>query len=488
MKKRSLGINALLNGFRNVLNLLFPLITFPYVSHILSVEGIGINNFSNTYVGYFSLIAGLGISTYAVREGAKYRDNLQKIEHFSNEIFSINMGSTLIAYILLIVSLLLFFKSLKRYILCILIYAIQIFFTTIGTDWIYTIYEDYAYITVRNIIFKIISIVLLFTLVKNSSDYLLYAAITVIATVGSNIFNYFHAKKYIHLKIIRSVHLKYNLKPILTIFASAIAVNIYVFSDTTLLGFLKNDYAVGIYSISTKFFTITQSLLTAILTVTIPRLALLYGQHRLKEYHKILSKVINVLCIMVFPVAIGLIMLSKEVILMFAGRKYLNSVLGLQILSWAIIFSIFSWLLSDCVLIPAKREKYVLRGTIITAVFNVLFNLIFIPKFSYNATSLSTVLSEILVMLLNFYYGWDIVREIIKSEIFINNIITSIFGCLGIVSVCLIVPFFIKQFWIKIILSIFLSIIIYGVVLLALKNEVIKELFYLIKERKIQKK
>ena len=85
MKQKSLGINALLNGIRNILNLMFPLITFPYISRILSVSGIGIYNFSTIYVSYFILIAGLGVTTYAIREGAKYRDNKDKISEFGGE-------------------------------------------------------------------------------------------------------------------------------------------------------------------------------------------------------------------------------------------------------------------------------------------------------------------------------------------------------------------------------------------------------------------
>lgn len=104
-EKKSLGINALLNGFRNIINLIFPLITFPYVTRVLSVQGIGIYNFSNTYANYFILLAGLGISTYAVREGAKYRDQQSKIDVFSSQIFTINILSTIIAYILLFASL-----------------------------------------------------------------------------------------------------------------------------------------------------------------------------------------------------------------------------------------------------------------------------------------------------------------------------------------------------------------------------------------------
>ena len=117
MKKKSLGVNAFLNGLRSVLNLLFPLVTFPYVSRVLSVSGIGIYNFANTYISYFLLIAGLGIATYAVREGAKYREDKDKISKFASQIFSLNMIATIIAYLLLFASLIIF-KNLHNYISC----------------------------------------------------------------------------------------------------------------------------------------------------------------------------------------------------------------------------------------------------------------------------------------------------------------------------------------------------------------------------------
>ncbi|WP_235943142.1 oligosaccharide flippase family protein, partial [Lactobacillus helveticus] len=125
MKKKSLGLNAFLNGLRSVLNLIFPLLTFPYITRVLSVSGIGIYNFSNTYIGYFVLIAGLGIATYAVREGTKYRNNRAQIEKFSSQVFSINIIATIIAYALLFLSLLIF-KNLTNYTACILIFSLQI--------------------------------------------------------------------------------------------------------------------------------------------------------------------------------------------------------------------------------------------------------------------------------------------------------------------------------------------------------------------------
>lgn len=461
MKNKSLGLNAFLNGFRSVLNLIFPLITFPYISRVLYVSGIGIYNFSNTYISYFILIAGLGIATYAVREGAKYRNDKEKIKVFASQVFSINVIATLIAYVLLFLSLVMF-KKLSNYVSCILIFSLQILFTTLGTEWIYTIYEDYAYITVRSIVFKIISIILLFILVRKPSDYLWYATITVFAGVGSNILNFVHARSFISIKLTLKTNWKYHLKPILVIFASAVAVTIYVSSDTTILGILKNDYAVGIYSTSVKIYQIAQSLLSAILTVTIPRLAMLWGQKRRKEYNDVLTKVINTLGILVLPASIGLIMLSREVVLIIAGHKFLPSVNSLRIITWAIIFSIFAWIFSDCVLIPAKREGKVLRNTLITAAINVALNFVFIPTMSYDGTSLSTVLAELSVMIMNGYSCRDIIKPIIFKKETLKNLLESIIGCIGIVVVCLLCQWgWHSMIW-KTIFSIVLSIPMYG--------------------------
>lgn len=472
MKKRSLGINALLNGLRSALNLIFPLITFPYVSRILSVDGMGIYNFSNTYVNYFVLIAGLGIATYAVREGTKYRDNNKKINTFASQIFTINIISTTIAYILLIGSLIIF-KNLNNYVSCILIFGLQILFTTIGTEWIYTIYEDYQYITVRSILFKIISIILLFLLVRTAKDYLIYAGITVLASVGSNVLNYIHAKTFCNIKLTKNTNWKYHLKPILIIFASSVAVTLYVSSDTTILGLLKDDYSVGIYGVAVKIYTMASGLISGLLVVTIPRLSMLIGKRKVKEYKRILQEVINTLSVLGLPVAIGLIMLSKEVILIIAGNKYLPGTSSLQIITWALIFSNFSIIFNQCVLIPLKRESKTLRNTVITGLVNVGLNFIFIPLWSYNGTALSTVIAEFMVMSLNCWSARDYIGPILCSKKTLKSIFDSIIGCIGIAIICILLKIGIISLIVRTILSIILSTIIYGAILVALKNEIV---------------
>lgn len=471
MKTKSLGINGILNGFRSMLNLIFPLITFPYVTHVLSVNSIGIYNFSSTYVGYFILIAGLGVSTYAVREGAKYRNDKKMMGEFASQIFSLNIVSTIVSYVLLVLSLV-FFSSLRVYISSILIFSLQIFFTTLGTEWIYIIYEDYSYITLRSVLFKIVSIILLFVFVRNSNDYLWYAVITVFSAVGANVLNFLNAKKICNIKFTLKINWNYHLRPILIIFATTIAVNIYLSSDTTILGLMKSNYAVGIYSTSVKIYTLVATLLGSVVAVTVPRLSMLMGKNKMKEYTNVFSQVINLLSLFVIPGTIGLMMLSKEIVIIIAGEKYLPSVNSLRILGLAIIFSNFSFIFTNCALIPAKRENLALKNTIITAILNILLNFILIPVLSYDGTSLSTVIAEFMTMIMNYKSSRDIIKNIIFSDNVKNNIIASLVGSLGIIFICLLCKVAYTTLLLRTILSIIFSIIIYSCILIILKNNI----------------
>lgn len=482
MKKKSLGINAALNGIRSILNILFPLITFPYISRVLSVTGVGINNFSSTYVQYFVLIAQLGVSNYAVREGAKYRENLPKINKFANEVFTINIFSTLLAYILLIVTLLIF-KNLQNYFSCILIYSLQVVFTTLGTEWIYVIYEDFRYITIRSIVFNVLSIIFLFLFVRNENDYLIYAGISVFATVGSNILNYLHAKTFINIRFVKNVHIQTHLKPILILFASEVSSTIYMSCDNTILGLLKSDYAVGIYGLSVKIYTAVKTIISALVMVTIPRLSMYYGQRNIEKYKEVFSSMINYLVFLALPATTGLFMLSKSIVLILGSKKYIPSILSLRIIVFATLFSIFSWVISACVLIPSKREKYILKSTIIASIVNISLNFIFIPIGSYNAAALVTVISEIVSLIINFYYGKDIVKDIIYSKKLFKNLFSSFLGCIGIVISCLALQEIIKNNFLLIVVCVFVSVAVYIVILLMLRNKIILNILSNIKEK-----
>lgn len=462
----------MLNSLQTLLNLIFPLITFPYVSRVLSVSGMGKYNFANSIISYFVLIAGLGISRYAVREGAKIREDKLQFSKFASRIFSINLCSTLISYLLLFITLF-FVTSLRNCIEAILIFSIQIFFTTLGMDWLYIIYEEYAYITVRNILFKVISILLLFTFVRQSDDYLKYAAITTFASVGSYLLNFLHSRKICNIKFVWKFNWTPYIIPILTIFGTMVAVTIYVSSDITMLGFLKNNYIVGIYSISAKIYGMVGPMLSATMAVTIPRLAMLMGQGKMSNYKQLFKKLLQTMILIVLPAVVGLMMTSKSIVLIIAGGEYLRSATPLSILSIALFFGTLNTIFVECVLIPAKRERATLITAVIAAITNLLLNFVLIPHYSEVGTAMTTVIAECLSMLMNFYFSRDIIGEIFLAKGFWKENLNIVIGTIAIWLVCILIKSLIYSNIIQLIISIICSCVIYILILYVLRNKLV---------------
>ena len=317
-----------MSAFKTLMNIIFPLITFPYASNVLQVENLGKVNFASSVCGYFLLFAGLGISSYAVREGSRYVNDREKLSAFASEMFSINMISTALTYAVLAVTML-FWTKLHAYTDLMLVLSLQIFFTTIGTEWVFTIFEEYTYITIRGLLFQVLSIFMLFAFVKTRDDYCIYAGITVFAAVGANVLNFFRARRYCTIRLTRKIDWKKHLKPILIIFASTLATTLYVSSDTTILGILGTDYNVGIYSVAGKIYGIVKNLLSAVLVVSIPRLSHYAGVGDKVNFNKLFNNIFNALIVVVAPAVVGLFALSREVVLFISGESYLDALMPL---------------------------------------------------------------------------------------------------------------------------------------------------------------
>jgi O-antigen/teichoic acid export membrane protein len=341
-KTKSLKLNMVLNAIKGLMSVVFPLISFPYISRVLGVDNIGRYNFANSIISYIILAAGLGISTYAIREGARVRENHLEFEKFANEMFSINIVSTVVAYFILVV-LLFAVPKFQEYMTLLIILSLQVIFKTIGIEWIYSIYEDYAYITVRSILFQVISLILLFVMVKNENDINNYAAITVISSVGSNVLNYFHARKYCRVKPTSVIDWKKHLKPIMILFAMSVTVTIYVSSDTTILGFLCDDHTVGIYSVSTKVYSIIKTVLSSVLVVSIPRLSAMLGKKDKAGFDAVSVDIYGTLLTIVAPAIVVLIALRKQIVLLISDAEYSTASSSLAILSVALLFCLGAW-------------------------------------------------------------------------------------------------------------------------------------------------
>lgn len=483
INNKKIAVNSLLNTVKTILGLIFPLITFPYVSRVLGVDTLGVYNFSASVISYFLLIAALGISTYGIREGTQYRHNKEQINKFVSEIFSINMISTFVAYALLIICLI-FIEKLGNYSVAILLLSIEIISTTIGVAWVCNIYEDFFFITIRTLAIQIISFVLTLIFVKSPADLYKYIAIIVLANSGNNLLNFFYIRRrYCKFKFSLNIDWKRHLRPIMIIFATSVAITIYVSADTTMLGFMTSDYHVGLYGTSVKIYTILKNAISALLVVMIPQFSLIFSQGENEEASRFFSKIFSILTVLVLPMMVGLFMLSEDAVILISGKEFLKASEPLRLLSIAGLLSLYAYMYTQCILIPNKKESIVFLATSVSALVNILLNFLLIPLWGINAAAITTIVAEAIVCGASFVAGREFVR-LIKIK---RNVITSIIGCACVIAVCLLLKR-IESFYIRVGASIISSVIVYFVTLFVLKNNTVFELAEIIGHRFVNKK
>lgn len=464
---KSLKLNAFFNVVRNVLRLIFPLITFPYVSRVLMPEGIGKVNFANSIVMYFYTIASLGIGSYGIREAAKIRNDRLALAKFTKEMLSINMVSTLVSYILLAASLV-FVKKFESYRILIIVNSSSIILNTIGFEWLYSALEEYGYITLRSIIFQIVSLALTFILVRNSDDVVNYALVSVISNVGSNVCNLIHARRYLDLKTKVKLEIKKHLKPIFLLFFSSIAITVFSILDTSMVGFIKDDVEVGYYTSASKIIRMIRDLFPAISTVMFARVSYYVGTKETQKIKEVTGQIFNLFYALSIPICMGFILLMKPILLLMCGSEFLPAVAVGQVLAPLVILSSISGYLSGAVLISFGREKIYMYVEVGAALLDIVLNFAFIPKYGALGAGIATLITE-LVMFIVFHIS--VKNEISGVKIkkaLVQYIISSVI-------MALVVYMEIKYLPLSPILQILLGAVsgalIYFVILVIMKNE-----------------
>ena len=483
--RNSIRKNAALNGIRRITATIFPVITMPYILRVLQVENVGIYQFSSSVVSYFLLIAALGISTYAIREGAGLREDREKISRFSNEVFALNLMSTAAAYALLGILLVTVpkFHELRT---AILLFSIEIFFTTLGVEWIYQINEDYTFITIRSILFQLISLALMFLLVRSESDLYVYIVITVVASVGANVINFAFSKKYFDIRTGREYFAAWrkHIRPVLIIFSSNVAITIYVSLDILMLGFMTDNYTVGLYTTASKIYTIIKNLMSAVLIVTIPRFSMLAQRGDAEEFNATFRRAFRTILTLLLPASTGVIFLGKEITYLAGGKEYLPGAADLTILGAAIVFSLFAFLYTQCVLIPYHHEKIILCATSISAVSNVLLNLILIPVLRDRAAAITTVIAEAVTCIIAYVCS----RRYVRVRGIAREVLSVAAGCAAIAGICVLMKSLIGGMFPRTAAAVALSVLAYALILLVFKNETLRELMRPVLRRLVRSK
>ncbi len=428
---KSIKINFIFNLINTVTSLLFPLITFPYVSRILLPEGIGIINFYQSIVQYIVLLSSLGIPMYAIRETAKYRDDKRKSSITTLEILSLHFILMFIGYLIVFI-LCCTVSEIKENIPLFLILSVQLFFTVIGCEWFYQGVEDFKYITIRSVIVRTLAVIFLFIFVKSREDILLYGVYCVAGIYAGNVFNFYRLRKYLDFSVLKELKPFKHLKPALKIFVLNLVISLYVNLNSVMLGFLKGPESVGFFAAATKITQLLLGLTSALGTVMLPRLSNLIANNNFSEFNRLANIATKFMFAITLPLSVAVIMLADNLILLLSGNAYEEAILTLQILSF-IIFAIgLSGVLGIQILYPQGKENIVIKSTAVGAAINLLLNFILIPKFSHHGAAVATLVAEIGVTATMIYIGHGFIPIKWKDKELLNYVIGTLLMAVGI--------------------------------------------------------
>lgn len=465
VKQKSIKVNFIFNLILNICSVMFPLITFPYVSRVLNPEGIGRVNYVASIVSYLSLLAELGVGAYGIKEGARYRDDKEKLGKFVSELLFINLMAVIFSYSIL--GIVVFMPEFRNNVRLLIIYGTTICVTPFSMNWFISLMEEYRYTTIRTLCVQLIGMIMVFTFIKNADDLIKYAMINAASGIMTMLINIRFSCKKIKLFRYKDYQIRKHIKPILFIFGSGISATIFLNSDITILGYMRGDYFVGLYSSAVKVIRIIIMFAVSLTTVMMPRIAYYKSKHFDDEYKAMLKKETDFLLMTTISASVGVFFVAGDIVSVLLGSRYLNAELTIKVLALDIILSPFGGFISYQIVLPHNKEKIFFSSTLISCIFNVVLNIIFIPEYAHNAAACTTLLSEAVNIMICYFAT----RKEVSYKKCFENIREYVYAATAMIPAIYIIQNTIDEILVRLAVEIALSAFIYVIILLKMKNE-----------------
>lgn len=427
---KSIKYNAIVNGVLSVANIIFPLITFPYISRVLGVEVNGKLNFASASLTYFSLFATLGLSTYGIKACARVRNDRTKLSKTVHELLLINAVTTTLACVALVIAVFAVPRYHQEWKL-LFIYSWNMILNVVGMNWLYSAIEQYDYITKRSIAFKFIGVILMFLFIHQPEDGYKYALITVFANVGGNILNIIYSRKFITYKWYGDYNCRQHIKLTLAMFATYLAVNVYSSLDSVMLGFICGDFQVGVYTAAVKIRTVLTTLVTSIGSVLLPRMSFYIANGQWNEFRRLLKKSYCTIIMMAVPMMVYFILAANPSILFLSGSEYLGAVTPMRILMPIMLISSLSNITGMQILIPLGGEWKFAFSVTCGAFVDFGLNLVLIPQMGASGAAFGTLFAELTQFSVQIFFTWKYIREAISLKETIAVVFATLLGGFG---------------------------------------------------------
>ncbi len=402
---KSLKKNFIYNIIYQLLTIIMPLITTPYIARVIGPTGSGTYSYTYSIISYFVLFAMLGINNYGNRLIAKIRNDKIKLSKEFSSLFYIHI---LISLIVLIGYAFYVFIWGREYLLVFLIQSLYMLSAMIDINWLFFGLEEFKVTVTRNIIIRLLLTIGIFIFVRAPNDLLLYILILAISNLLSNLILLFFLKKNdIKLVKVKLEDMKKHLKPLIILFIPVISVSIYKLMDKIMLGQIVNVTEVGYYEYAERIINLPISLITALGTVMLPRMSNLVSTKNIRELKTYIHKSMQFVMFISIPLSVGIILVSKIFVPLFLGNSYYKTIILTQII--ALTVPVISWanVIRTQYLLPTEKDKEFTCSIIGGAIINFILNSILIPIYGAVGAAIATVCAEVCVMI----YQTIIVRK-----------------------------------------------------------------------------
>lgn len=389
-----------------LLVIILPIITTPYVTRVFSSNDLGTYGYFNSIVTYFILLATLGVANYGTKEISSHRNDIRK--NFWG-IYTLQFGATCLS-ILLYIILCFTFSFMQNPVAYIL--GLSLLSKGMDISWLFQGLEDFRKITVRNITVKLVGVVSIFLFVKSPGDLYLYVSLLTVFELLGQLSMWFPAREFIGKPHLDLYYAKQHLKPVILLFMPQIAISLYVTLDRTMLGALASTTDVGIYDQALKLVNILLTLVTSLGSVMLPRVSNLLSKgnnEAVNRMHQISFLIYN---LVIFPTIAGMLIINNDFVKFFLGNDFQEARYAIAIMIFRMFFIGWTNIMGIQILIPHNKNKEFLTSTTVPAIVSVGLNLLLLPKFGYIGAAIVSVLTEVFVWGIQLYFTRKYLKDV----------------------------------------------------------------------------
>ena len=461
--KKKVAINYIYSSFYQLVLIIVPFVTAPYLAKTLQPTATAINSYVSAVVQLFSSIGLLGINNYSIREVAYVRNNIDDLTKLFSEMIKMRFILMIMTTIIYII-----YALFSEYRIYFFIQLVAILSAFIDISWLYMGLEEFKMTVTRSLIVKVLFLISIFTLVKSPSDLGLFMFLSTIYTAIGNIILYFGVKKRINKPSFKNVSIKKHFMPMIKLFLPYAATLIYLQVDKIMIKYLAPNFLdTGFYDQAERLVKIPLALITALSSVMLPRVSNEFKNKNNDNVKKYVSESFDFSLYMAIPLMLGIFSISYTMVPWFFGKGYDGVIPIMMIICPIVIFNSLSAVCGNQYLTAINDTKTLTKSYCIGAILNLIFNAILIPILSGKGAAIGTVIAEASVFIIQY----QIVKKIVDRKRIRNHFFKYLVCGIFMFICCNIIGYYMEPKVLTTLLQVIVGVISYFIILIIVKDE-----------------